>query len=228
MTEKYAQKKAAGLCYCGRKPKKGRALCSACLKRRASTRAKYKAARLCNCGRTPEKGKAVCSACLKHSTNNYTKRKAAGLCSCGRTPEKGKAVCSVCLKRRANTRAKRKAAGLCIRCGQQAAKGKIHCLTCLLGANLRSRVQAVLRRRKSAATLKLVGCTLDELKQYLEIQFQSGMTWENYGSWHIDHIKPFAAFDDLTDPEQQKEACHYSNLQPLWAEDNIRKGGKWD
>jgi hypothetical protein len=54
------------------------------------------------------------------------------------------------------------------------------------------------------------------------------MTWENYGSWHIDHIKPFTAFDDLTDPEQQREVCHYTNLQPLWAEDNLRKGGEWD
>jgi hypothetical protein len=51
------------------------------------------------------------------------------------------------------------------------------------------------------------------------------MTRENHGIWHIDHITPCTAFD-LTDPEQQKKCFHYTNLQPLWASDNIRKGNK--
>lgn len=50
------------------------------------------------------------------------------------------------------------------------------------------------------------------------------MSWDNYGKWHIDHIKPLADFD-LSDPKQFKEACHYSNLQPLWAEENHKKIG---
>jgi hypothetical protein len=52
------------------------------------------------------------------------------------------------------------------------------------------------------------------------------MSWENYGKWHIDHIKPLSLFD-LEDPEQLKQACHYTNLQPLWAEENIRKGNRY-
>ena len=52
------------------------------------------------------------------------------------------------------------------------------------------------------------------------------MTWDNYGEWHIDHIKPCCGFD-LTDFEQQKKCFHYTNLQPLWAKDNITKNGKF-
>jgi hypothetical protein len=49
------------------------------------------------------------------------------------------------------------------------------------------------------------------------------MTWQNYGSaWHIDHILPLSSYD-LADPNQQREAFHYTNLQPLWAHDNMAK-----
>ena len=81
--------------------------------------------------------------------------------------------------------------------------------------------------RKNNKTLDLLGCSLDHLKQHLESQFQEGMNWENYGEWHIDHKKPCAAFD-LTDEDQQKECFNYTNLQPLWAVDNIRKSDKFD
>jgi hypothetical protein len=53
------------------------------------------------------------------------------------------------------------------------------------------------------------------------------MSWENHGEWHIDHIRPCASFSDLTQLEQQKQCCHYTNLQPLWAIDNILKSDKW-
>jgi len=67
-------------------------------------------------------------------------------------------------------------------------------------------------------------CKVDELKEYLESQFEEGMTWDNWSrdGWHIDHIVPLSFFD-LIDSEQVKKACHYTNLQPLWAEDNLRK-----
>lgn len=80
--------------------------------------------------------------------------------------------------------------------------------------------------RKAENTLALLGCSTPQLLNHLESQFKPGMTWENHGPvWHIDHIKPCAKFD-LTDPEQQKACFHWTNLQPLFAEENLRKGGK--
>jgi len=94
-----------------------------------------------------------------------------------------------------------------------------------LRGNLRHRVWLALRKHvKSDHTLKLIGCSVDQLKRHLEAQFVDGMSWENYGfkGWHVDHIKPCASFD-LRDSFQQAECFHYSNLQPLWAEDNFSK-----
>ncbi len=96
--------------------------------------------------------------------------------------------------------------------------------------NLRHRVRQALRGlAKCSSTQKLTGCTIKELMAHLEAQFTDGMTWDNYGEggWAVDHIRPCASFD-LTDPEQQRQCFHYSNLQPLWAADNIRKGAKWE
>lgn len=94
--------------------------------------------------------------------------------------------------------------------------------------SLRGRVLAALGgKSKAARTLKLIGCTIPEWKQWLEFQFVPGMTWENYGPvWHVDHIRPCASFD-FTDPEQQKECFHFANTQPLFAIDNLRKGAKY-
>lgn len=94
-----------------------------------------------------------------------------------------------------------------------------------ISANLRSRLSTLLSRNKfekSNSTLKLLGCTLEELKLYLESKFQKGMTWENYGEWHIDHIKACSKFD-LSKSSEQKKCFHYSNLQPLWKVDNLKK-----
>lgn len=80
--------------------------------------------------------------------------------------------------------------------------------------------------RKATKTIELVGCSIDYLKNHLESKFDSNMSWDNYGSyWHIDHIRPCASFD-LSDLEQQKICFHYSNLQPLEAKENIRKGAR--
>ena len=82
---------------------------------------------------------------------------------------------------------------------------------------------------KKSSALKLIGCSIPELKIYLENKFLPGMHWNNWNKdgWHIDHIRPCTSFD-LTDEEQQKECFHYSNLQPLWASENYSKGGIWD
>ena len=82
--------------------------------------------------------------------------------------------------------------------------------------------------RKAAKTEELLGCSIIEARVHLEAQFQKGMNWDNHGEWHIDHIRPCASFSDLTKKEQQLEVCHYTNLQPLWAADNIRKSDKWE
>lgn len=78
---------------------------------------------------------------------------------------------------------------------------------------------------KAYRTIELLGCSIQDARLHIEKQFKEGMTWENHGThtWHIDHIKPCALFD-LTKPEEQKKAFHYTNLQPLWAEENLRKG----
>ncbi len=96
---------------------------------------------------------------------------------------------------------------------------------------IRSRVNTALKPklgRKFNSSKELIGLNIDELKQYLESKFTEGMNWDNYGrkGWHVDHIRPCASFD-LTDPEQQKQCFNYTNLQPLWAIDNLRKHKKY-
>ena len=78
---------------------------------------------------------------------------------------------------------------------------------------------------KSQKTLNLLGCDIPFLWEYLEKKFKPGMSKENYGEWHIDHIIPCAKFD-LSDPKQQEKCFHYTNLQPLWARENLQKGSK--
>lgn len=95
-----------------------------------------------------------------------------------------------------------------------------------LKGNLTRRITKVLRgTTKLRHTFELIGCSPKELKQHLQKQFQSGMTWKNYGKWHVDHIRPCASFD-LQKFIEQKKCFHYTNLQPLWAKENISKGCK--
>lgn len=77
----------------------------------------------------------------------------------------------------------------------------------------------------SKSTMDLIGCSLEHLKIHLANQFQPGMSWSNYGQWHVDHRRPCASFD-LSVAVQQKKCFHYTNLQPLWAKDNLIKGSK--
>lgn len=96
---------------------------------------------------------------------------------------------------------------------------------------LRNRIRIALRADiKRGSAVKDLGCTTAELKVHLEKLFQPGMTWDNWGAgkdkWHIDHIRPLASFD-LTDREQFLQAVHYTNLQPLWQTENLRKSAKW-
>lgn len=90
----------------------------------------------------------------------------------------------------------------------------------------RHRVRNALKsKKKDIPTRDLIGCTIDELRSHLESQFRDGMAWDNYGKWHIDHIIPCSAFD-LSKEEELKRCFHFSNLQPLWAKENLRKADK--
>jgi hypothetical protein len=73
--------------------------------------------------------------------------------------------------------------------------------------------------------MKLVGCSIIFLKRYLQKQFTVGMTWKNYGKWHVDHKIPCCQFD-LSKESEQRKCFHWTNLQPLWARENLRKGRK--
>jgi hypothetical protein len=95
-----------------------------------------------------------------------------------------------------------------------------------IAEGLRTRLRRALKNNtKRGSAVKDLGCSLDFFRKYMETKFAEGMSWENHGEWHIDHIIPLSSFD-LTDRKQLLEACHYTNLQPLWAEDNLRKGAR--
>ena len=83
--------------------------------------------------------------------------------------------------------------------------------------------------RKTGNAQSLIGCTYEELREHLESKFEPWMNWDNWGifGWHIDHIRPLSSFD-LEDPQQQKDAFHYTNLQPILWKDNLSKGSKWE
>jgi hypothetical protein len=76
---------------------------------------------------------------------------------------------------------------------------------------------------KKNKTFEIIGCFPKELKEHLEKQFSNGMTWENRNEWHIDHIIPLSSANS---EEEVYKLCHYTNLQPLWKEDNLKKSNK--
>ena len=89
---------------------------------------------------------------------------------------------------------------------------------------LRARLREAIKR---GSPVRDLGCSIPVLKKYLESKFKEGMSWENWGTkgWHIDHIKPLAKFN-LSDRKQFLQACHYTNLQPLWWYENLAKGSR--
>jgi hypothetical protein len=102
---------------------------------------------------------------------------------------------------------------------QRKSKDPLYRLQC----NMRTMGNRVVKQlsigKKPACTEKWQGCTAEELKTYLESIFTEGMTWKNYGEWHVDHIRPVCSFS----AEEWEQINHYTNLRPLWAEDNIAK-----
>jgi len=95
-----------------------------------------------------------------------------------------------------------------------------------LSDNMRRRLNFFLKIKnwsKTNKTFDLIGCSPQFLKEHLQSQFKDGMSWDNYGSWHIDHIIPLSSAKTT---EEFNKLCHYSNLQPLWASENLSKGKK--
>ena len=80
---------------------------------------------------------------------------------------------------------------------------------------------------KRNSVIELLGCSVNQLVDYISLKFKEGMSWDNHGEWHIDHIRPCASFD-LSIIKEQKICFHYTNLQPLWKEDNLKKSSIYD
>lgn len=97
-------------------------------------------------------------------------------------------------------------------------------IKCNLGNRLR-RILKTNNWNKDNETLKIIGCSKDELKWWLEFWFEDGMTWENYSKWEIDHIKPLSL---AKTKKELYKLNHYINLQPLWKYDNIKKSNKYE
>ena len=89
-----------------------------------------------------------------------------------------------------------------------------------------SHITKLMKQKKELRSIEYLGCTIEELKAHLESQWQEGMSWDNHGlhGWHIDHIKPLDWYIKNSDDPWQ--ANHYTNLQPLWAEENHSKNNK--
>lgn len=92
---------------------------------------------------------------------------------------------------------------------------------------MKNKYQNIKKVYRDMSFEETVGCTQEELVRYLESKFTGNMTWKNYGlhGWHIDHIIPLSRFK-LSQKNEIKSACHYTNLQPLWAKDNLKKSNK--
>lgn len=111
------------------------------------------------------------------------------------------------------------------RCKKRYAKDKSYRVRLNTSCRLRNALKSQMAS-KNNRTMAYVGCTVAELCKHLEDQFEPWMSWDNLGEWHIDHIRPCASFD-LTDEAQIHECFHYSNLRPLCAKENVKKGAKW-
>ena len=107
---------------------------------------------------------------------------------------------------------------------------KRRCKFCNFNGYIKHIVSVRLRlcvKNKRYRSLKYLDCNIEIFKEYIKKQFQEGMTWDNHGKWHIDHIRSCASFD-FSNEEEICMCFHYTNLQPLWASENISKGDKYN
>jgi hypothetical protein len=88
-----------------------------------------------------------------------------------------------------------------------------------------SRIRDALKAKKLKSTIDYLGCSIEEFKTHIEQQFKEGMSWDNHGEWHIDHIIPIKYGNPTI--EELFERLHWTNTQPLWASDNKSKGNRF-
>jgi hypothetical protein len=111
-------------------------------------------------------------------------------------------------------------------------KARYHKNMAIPSARLRKRVMGRIwcamngQSVNSIGSFSMVGCSVEFLRSYIENKFEQGMSWSNYGEWHVDHIRPCASFD-LSQKDQMLECFNWRNLQPMWASENISKGSKY-
>ena len=205
---------------CSSPPISGASRCKNCRdKRRKSPEKECKL-----CGDLFRHRSHFCETCRELGTSRQL-RKRAGLCrECGKKTDEALRCqhCAACHRKKVSESSKTPESRARIAEYQRTRKqNDIHFR---LSCNLRTRLwQALKNNQKTGSAVRDLGCSLEELKSHLEYQFQEGMSWDNQGEWHVDHKRPLVSFD-LTDRRQLLEACHYTNLQPLWAEENLSKG----
>ena len=235
--------KRRSICNCGGEK------CGGCLCKKSG-----KEKVVCNCGgekcggnlcKETGKRKIRCKCGAKECSGSICKKtgKDKSKCDCGskncgggRCKETGK------IRNMCNCGAKNCGGGRCKETGQQkricrcgtktcgssfCIHGKIECRICDMTSYLisrcRSRInKAVKNKRKK--TIEYLGCDIETFKKHIENQFKEGMSWENYGKWHIDHIIPIYYKKTETKEEEILKRLNYKNTQPLWAEENIKKG----
>jgi hypothetical protein len=160
-------------------------------------------------------------SCVECEAENQARRNASKICRHCKKVFQGRWRCKTCSDEcKALLRSRVRVASI---------KRKLDTSEGRFEINARQRLIKVIKRqggRKSASFVALVGISPSQLIAHIESLFQAGMSWDNYGQWHLDHIRPCSSFD-LTDPEQQSRCFNWTNLQPLWAADNLRKSSSW-
>lgn len=179
-------------------------------------------------GELRHKSNRCCVECAREAVRRYqgTERGKSVLAAYNGSPDRKEVLA------RYNRSEKRKKVGLKYRSSEKGAITYRKCQSTVeatLRMRLRDRVRKILKRGKgtrAGSAVRDLGCSIAQFKSNIEVQFLPGMSWDNYGQWHLDHVRPLSTFD-LSIREQFLMAINYSNYQPLWAKDNLKKAASW-
>ena len=165
----------------------------------------------------------------KHNKRKSQCKECGGVSICEHNRQKS--ICKECMGSQICEHNKRRS--ICKECGGSKIckhnRQKSQCKDCdpqgYLSSIVRNRIRSSLQSDKSKHSIEYLGCTIQHFKEHIEKQFVEGMTWDNYGEWHIDHIIPLK-YENPT-MEETIERLHWENTQPLWATDNKSKGNRY-